>query len=393
LAQELVARTAVCIDNAHRYSCEHAMAATLQKSLLPHRLPDQNALDVAYRYLPAESGVGGDWFDIIPLSGARVALVVGDVVGHGLHAAATMGRLRTAVHNFSALDLPPDDVLAHLDELIGSIDCDEAAGSECPIGGATRLYAIYDPASRRCVASRAGHPPPALVHPDGWVELLDGPVGPPLGVGGLPFETAEWDVPGGSQLVLYTDGLIEHRDRDIDVGLGLLRDTLEQAVSKRPTCPEETCAAVLEAMLPDRQRDDIALLVAGTRGLLPDQIADWDVPPDPAAVARLRAAVAQKLSEWGLDEVASTTAVLLSELTTNAIRYTTGPIKLRLLRDRSLICEVSDSSTTSPHVRYAAGSDEGGRGLFLVSQFSDRWGTRYTKTGKVIWTEQPLPSR
>jgi anti-sigma regulatory factor (Ser/Thr protein kinase) len=230
------------------------------------------------------------------------------------------------------------------------------------------------------------------VHPDGSVEFLDVPVGPPLGLGGLPFETAEWEVPEGSQLVLYTDGLIEHHDRDIDIGLGLLRNTLDQAVRKRPACPEETCTAVLEAMLPDRQRDDIALLVARTHGLLSDQIADWDVPSDPAAVGRLRAAVARKLSEWGLDEVASTTALILSELTTNAIRYTNGPIKLRLLRDRSLICEVSDSSTTSPHLRYAATTDEGGRGLLLVAQLDDRWGTRYTKAGKVIWTEQPLPS-
>ncbi|MCQ4084973.1 SpoIIE family protein phosphatase [Streptomyces sp. RB6PN25] len=391
LAEELVARAAVCIDNARRYTREHTMAVTLQRSLLPRGLPEQSALDVAYRYLPAQAGVGGDWFDVIPLPGARVALVVGDVVGHGLHAAATMGRLRTAVHNFSALDLPPDELLGHLDELIGRIDTDEAAaGGELSVAGATCLYAIYDPVARQCVLSRAGHPPPALVHPDGRVEFPELPAGLPLGLGSLPFETAEWHVPEGSQLVLYTDGLIEDRDRDIDVGFGLLRESLSRAGRS----PEETCAAVLDAMLPDRQSrqsDDIALLVARTRGLQPNQVAEWDVPSDPAAVAGVRADVTRRLSEWGLDEVAFTTELILSELITNAIRYTNGPIQVRLLRDRTLICEVSDSSNTSPHLRYAATTDEGGRGLFLVAQLADRWGTRYTSAGKVIWTEQFLP--
>jgi GAF domain-containing protein/PAS domain-containing protein/anti-sigma regulatory factor (Ser/Thr protein kinase) len=389
LAEELVGRAAVCIDNARRYTREHAMAVTLQRSLLPRGLPEQSALEVAYRYLPAQAGVSGDWFDVIPLPGARVALVVGDVVGHGLHAAATMGRLRTAVHNFSTLDLPPDELLGHLDELIGRIDSDEAAGNgELPVAGATCLYAIYDPVARRCVLSRAGHPPPALVHPDGRVEFPELPAGLPLGLGGMPFEATEWQVPEGSQLVLYTDGLIENRDRDIDVGFELLSDALSRGARN----PEQTCMAVLDTMLPDRQNDDIALLVARTRTVQPDQIADWDVPSDPAAVGGVRAEVLRKLAQWDLDEVGFTTELILSELITNAIRYTHGPIQVRLLRDRTLICEVSDSSSTSPHLRYAASTDEGGRGLFLVAQLADRWGTRYTEVGKVIWTEQALPS-
>jgi GAF domain-containing protein len=224
LAEELVARAAVSIDNARRYTREHSMAVTLQRSLLPRSLPEQGALDIAYRYLPAQAGVGGDWFDVLPLSGARVALVVGDVVGHGLHAAATMGRLRTAVHNFSALDLPPDELLGLLDELVGRIDQDEAAeGGSAPVTGATCLYAIYDPVSRSCTLARAGHPPPAVVGPDGGVEFPDVPAGPPLGLGGLPFETADLELPEGSRLVLYTDGLVEDRGRDIDDGLELLR--------------------------------------------------------------------------------------------------------------------------------------------------------------------------
>ncbi|MFF7547517.1 SpoIIE family protein phosphatase [Streptomyces canus] len=388
LAEELVTRAAVSIDNARRYTREHTMAVTLQRSLLPRRLPEQDALDIAYKYLPAQAGVGGDWFDVLPLSGARVALVVGDVVGHGLHAAATMGRLRTAVHNFSALDLPPDELLALLDELVARIDQDEAEESgNSPVTGATCLYAVYDPVTRLCTIARAGHPPPALIHPDGSVEYPDVPAGPPLGLGGLPFETADLELAEGSRLVLYTDGLVEDRERDIDVGLELLRTALEQAGPS----PEDTCRAVLDARLPVRATDDIALIVARTRALAADRIAEWQVPADPAAVSDVRAAVSRQLARWELDELGFTTELILSELVTNAIRYGGDPIQVRMLYDRTLICEVFDSSSTSPHLRYAAMTDEGGRGLFLVAQLSDRWGTRYTPEGKVIWAEQPLP--
>ncbi|KUN79500.1 histidine kinase [Streptomyces bungoensis] len=388
LAEELVARAAVSIDNARRYTREHSMAVTLQRSLLPRSLPEQGALDIAYRYLPAQSGVGGDWFDVLPLSGARVALVVGDVVGHGLHAAATMGRLRTAVHNFSALDLPPDELLGLLDELVGRIDQDETpADGAAAVTGATCLYAVYDPVARRCTVARAGHPPPALVRPDGSVEFPDVPAGPPLGLGGLPFETADLELAEGSRLVLYTDGLVEDRDRDIDVGLDLLRDALRRAPG---ASPEDTCRTVLDH-LPNRPRDDVALIVARTRVLGPDRVAEWQVPSDPAAVSQVRASVTRQLADWGLEELSFTTELVLSELVTNAIRYGRGPIGVRLLRDRTLICEVSDRSTTSPHLRYAASTDEGGRGLFLVAQLAERWGTRYTAQGKIIWAEQPLP--
>ncbi|RST13266.1 GAF domain-containing protein [Streptomyces sp. WAC05374] len=385
-AEELAARAAVAIDNARRFTREHAMAVTLQRSLLPRVLPEQGALDIAYRYLPAQAGVGGDWFDVIPLPGARVALVVGDVVGHGLHAAATMGRLRTAVHNFSALDLPPDELLGHLDELVSRIDQEEGAdGDGDGITGATCLYAIYDPASGRCSVATAGHFAPVLVRPDGTVDCPEVPVFPPLGLGGLPFETAELDLREGSRLVLYTDGLIEHRHRDLDTGLRVLRDTLAGHPDRTP---EETCQAVFGALLPAHRRDDIALLVARTNLLDRARVADWDVPPDPSAVARVRAACGRQLEEWGLDDLGFTTELMLSELITNAIRYGSEPIHVRMLYERCLICEVSDGSSTSPHLRRAATTDEGGRGLFLVSQLAERWGTRYTPTGKVMWTEQ-----
>ncbi|GGU90213.1 hypothetical protein GCM10010211_66010 [Streptomyces albospinus] len=393
LAQELATRAAICIDNARRYTREHSMVLALQHSLLPHSFPDQNAVEVAYRYLPAASGVGGDWFDVIPLSSSRVALVVGDVVGHGLHAAATMGRLRTAARNFAELDLAPDEVLTCLDNLVGRLDRDEgneepSTGSTGTTGiiGATCLYAVYDPTSQTCVMARAGHPPPALVHPNGTVAFPDLPAGPPLGLGGLPFETAEFHLPEGSQLILYTDGLIDDRHRDFDTALDQLRRAL--AHPNRP--PEDTCEAVLRTVVPDHPTDDIALLVARTHALDAHRIATWELPADPALVSGVRAAVARQLAVWGLEEVAFSTELLLSELVTNAIRYGTAPIQVRLLYDRTLTCEVSDTSSTAPHLRHAATTDEGGRGLFLVAHIAQAWGTRYTPEGKAIWAECAL---
>ncbi|WP_328619873.1 SpoIIE family protein phosphatase [Streptomyces sp. NBC_00354] len=394
-AEELGARAAVSIDNARRFTREHATAVALQRSLLPRVLPDQSAVDVAFRYLPAKAGVGGDWFDVIPLAGARVALIVGDVVGHGVHAAATMGRLRTAVHNFSTLDMPPDELLGHLDELIHRIDQNESgdaedagdgAGESAGVTGATCLYAVYDPVSGVCTMASAGHPGPALVRPDGGVEFPELPAGLPLGVGGMPFEATELLLPESTRLVLFTDGLLEDRDRDFDTGLHLLAETLSQSGRS----PEQTCADVLAALLFPSPSDDIALLIADTRRLEAERIAEWEVPADPAAVSRVRNAGSAQLAAWGLGDIAFTAELILSELITNAIRYGTAPIRVRLLRDRNLICEVSDGSSTSPHLRYAATTDEGGRGLFLVAQYAERWGTRYTERGKVIWAELPL---
>ncbi|MFD9675108.1 SpoIIE family protein phosphatase [Streptomyces sp. NPDC059981] len=386
LAEELVARAAVSMDNARRYTREHALAVTLQTSLLPRALPEQSAVDVAHFYLPAQSGVGGDWFDVIPLPGSRVALVVGDVVGHGLHAAATMGRLRTAVHNFSSLDLPPDEILARLDDLVQRIDheADDTGGG---VLGATCLYAVYDPVSRSCTAARAGHLPPLVVAPDGTTEFLELPAGPPLGLGGMPFETAELLLAEGSQLVLYTDGLVEERGRDIGEGLELLRS----ALSHPDRDPQESCRAVLERLLPARPSDDVALLIARTRTLGPDRVAEWEVPYEPSEVATVRNAAARKIDAWGLGELGFATELILSELITNALRHGGAPVRVRLLYDHTLTCEVWDGSSTAPHLRYAATTDEGGRGLFLVAQLSEHWGTRYTPSGKVIWAEQHLP--
>ncbi|CAL9335202.1 hypothetical protein SUDANB105_00156 [Streptomyces sp. enrichment culture] len=388
VAEELVARAAVAIDNARRYAREHAMAVTLQRSLLPQDVPDQDALEIAWRYLPAQAAVGGDWFDVIPLPGFRVALVVGDIVGHGLHAAVTMGRLRTAVLNFSSLDLSPDELLGHLDEMVTLLDTQtsSARSDAAPVTGATCLYAVYDPVGGHCTFSRAGHVAPAVIDPDGQVTFPDIPQSPPLGVGGHPFEAGRLDLPEGSRLVLFTDGLIEDRRRDIDEGLRMLRS----ALAEPDRTPEETCHAVMERMLPGHPTDDVALLVARTRLLDASRVASWDVPFDVMAVSQVRTEVSRRLDDWGLEESSFTTELILSELLTNAVRYGAPPVHVRMLLGRTLVLEVSDGSNTSPRLRRAATTDEGGRGLFLVSQFADRWGTRYATRGKVIWAEQTL---
>ncbi|MGX1673506.1 SpoIIE family protein phosphatase [Streptomyces sp. NPDC055400] len=387
-AEELVARAGISVDNARRYTHEHTMAEELQRSLLPRGLPEQSALDVASRYCPVWQGVGGDWFDVIPLPGFRVALVVGDVVGHGLHAAATMGRLRTAVHNFSTLDLAPDELIARLDDLVTSLDQPGAHDEQATeVTGATCLYAIYDPLSGRCTMARAGHPAPALVRPDGGVDFADLPAGAPLGVSGLPFEAVELQLEAGTGLVLYTNGLVYNRERDMEEGLAALRTALRDATGDSP---EGMCDAVARALVPSRPRDDVALLIGRTRLFAPDQVAEWEVPSDPSAVSRIRSECVARLSDWGLESLAFTTELILSELITNAIRYGRPPVRVRMLRDGGLVCEVSDHSSTSPHLRYAATTDEGGRGLFLVAQLAKRWGTRYMALGKVIWAEQSL---
>jgi PAS domain S-box-containing protein len=389
LAEEVTARAAVCIDNARRYSRERETALALQRSLLPRSLPRTAAVDAASRYLPAaRAGVGGDWFDVIPLSGMRVAMVVGDVVGHGIQASATMGRLRTAVRTLADIDLAPDELLTHLDDLV--VRLSEEAGGDGSTGevGATCLYAVYDPVSRRCAMARAGHPSPLLLPPNGAPRRIDLPAGPPLGLGGLPFESAELHLAEGTVLAFYTDGLIESRERDVDGGHQVLSDTLAASQGSL----EETCDRVLHALLPQGGAgDDVALLLARTRGLPASQVATWDIPADPALVAPIRKQVVDQLARWSLSEASFTAELVVSELVTNAIRYGGRPIRLRLIHDAAtLICEVSDTNHTAPHLRRAKTWDEGGRGLLLVAQLTQRWGSRHTADGKTIWAEMGL---
>jgi anti-sigma regulatory factor (Ser/Thr protein kinase) len=373
---------------------QRTASLALQRSLLPHGLTGGSALEVASCYLPAgaPSGVGGDWFDIIPLSGARVALVVGDVVGHGINAAATMGLLRTAVRTLADLDLPPDELLAHLDDLVISLVEQEGGDGEeaeaAAAMGARCLYAVYDPVTQRCTMARAGHLPPALVRPDGTVTFPDLPTGPPLGLGTLPFESAEIELPEDTLIALYTDGLLGSCGQDIDAEVSRLGEALARP---GPTL-DAVCGGAVRAMLTSPPSDDVVLLLARTHVLGRDQVASWDLAADPAVVASARNLVGAQLTAWGLDDLGFTTELIISELVTNAIRYGMEPIRLRLIRQDVLICEVSDGSSTSPHLRHARTTDEGGRGLFLVAQFTRHWGTRYTTTGKIIWAEQNLPS-
>jgi PAS domain S-box-containing protein len=389
LAEEVTARAAVCIDNARRFSRERETALALQRSLLPRKLPRTAAVEAASRYLPAaRAGVGGDWFDVIPLSGMRVAMVVGDVVGHGIQASATMGRLRTAVRTLADIDLAPDELLTHLDDLVVRLSAE--AGSEGRPGevGATCLYAVYDPVSRRCTLARAGHPPPIMLRPGGPPEHVDLPAGPPLGLGGLPFESAELELPEGTVLSLYTDGLIENRERDIDASHRLLFDALFASSNSL----DETCDRILRSLLPaGGAADDVALLLARTQGLPAAQVSTWDIPADPSLVSPIRKQVVEQLDTWSLSEAGFTAELVVSELVTNAIRYGAHPIRLRLIHDAAtLICEVSDTSHTAPHLRRAKTWDEGGRGLLLVAQLTQRWGSRHTADGKTIWAEITL---
>ncbi|MFI9780231.1 SpoIIE family protein phosphatase [Streptomyces sp. NPDC051956] len=378
---------------------EHTAALRLQRSLLPHRLAPQTAVEPASRYVPADSrsGVGGDWFDVIPLSGTRVGLVVGEVIGHGLLAAATMGRLRTGVRVLARLDLAPDELLARLDDLVGQTAKERAAahgpGGAKPQGdealGVACLYAVYDPVSGQCSMARAGHSLAAVLEPDsGVADYPELPPGPPLGVGGLPYQSMDLQLAPDSLIALFTDGLVQATG-DLDTGLRLLAETLAQ-YRRRPL--EELCDRAVATLLPGPANDDAALLLVRTRMLGEHQVAVWEWAADPARVGDARTAATGQLGAWGLDDLAFTTELVVSELVTNAIRYAGGPVKVRLIREQTLICEVSDTGHTSPHLRHAALDEEGGRGLFIIAQLAQQWGTRYTPTGKTIWVEQALPT-
>ncbi|OPF80258.1 histidine kinase [Streptomyces antioxidans] len=389
---------AQALERARLYDAEHNRAQELQRGLLPRTLPVVPAVAAEARYLPASEGVqvGGDWYDLIPLSGERVALVIGDVMGHGLAEAATMGRLRTAVHTLADLELPPDELLTHLNDLVGDLGDDFYA---------TCLYTVYDPVTNRYAFASAGHPPLVIVHPDGTVHFPHVDADPPLGAASPPFETHEVQVDEGSHLVLYTDGLVESSAVDIDEGMDRLAQALTRAAASpagppgagsAPTTlhdPGRLCDAVISALVPEQAEthDDAALLIARTRSMSADRVASWALPDGPIAAAEARGHVAEQLSTWHLDELTMTTELLVSELVGNVVRHAKGPSRLRLLYGRTLICEVSDRSLTTPRIRRAAETDEGGRGLQLVAALSDRWGTRFTTTGKCIWTEQALP--
>ncbi|MFJ3923405.1 SpoIIE family protein phosphatase [Streptomyces sp. NPDC090022] len=413
LAEEIVARAAVCIDNARRYTRERTAALALRRSLLPQELPVLGAVEAVCRYLPAHghAELGGAWYDVIPLSGARVALVVGDAQGRGLNAAVTMGRLRTVVRTLADLDLSPDELLAYMNDQINRFPDehtrDEAAG-DGPDGGGragaagaagtTCVYVVFDPVTRRCALARAGHPPPVHAPRSGRPVLLDVPGGPPLGRPGTPLESGELTLEDGDVLVLYTHGLVGSPERGVDLGLQRLPEALSGIALDLPPGRsrdgaglDDACDMMIGRLLPVPAQDDVALLMVRVHELDAGHHVTWDLPAEPEVVGRARTLATRKLAEWGLEELEFSTELVVSELVTNAVRYGTGPIQLRMIRDRELICEVSDGSSTSPHVRHAEDTDEGGRGLFLVAQLAALWGARYHARGKTIWAEQPFP--
>ncbi|MGW6536204.1 SpoIIE family protein phosphatase [Streptomyces sp. NPDC055011] len=389
LLQDLCDRTAMALDNAHRYTREHRTALVLQRSLLPPAVTESQAAETSGIYLPASGtlSVGGDWFDALPLSSMRIGLVVGDVIGHGLQATATMARLRTAVQTLADLDLPPDELLIHLDDLVQRM---QAEAEQPDAVGASCLFAVYDPVTRVCRMASAGHPAPAVLRPDGGADFVPVVPGPPLGVGDNPFEISEVTVEPGSVLALYTDGLVDY-DHDITRGSEeLLRNLGRFHGADRSL---EAMGRDLMACHPHQQRpaDDVTLLLARTRAVSDEDTAHWEYPVDPAAVHDARHDVKARLAAWGLDELMFSTELIVSELVTNAIRYAGGPVGLRLIRGRALVCEVSDPSNTQPRLRRALITDEGGRGLFLIAQLASRWGCRYGERGKTIWAEQAVP--
>ncbi|MGX7757807.1 SpoIIE family protein phosphatase [Streptomyces angustmyceticus] len=387
VAAQLATHTALGVDKAVLYGREAYIADALQRTMLPDSLPQPTGVRLASRYLPAAetARVGGDWYDAIPLPGSRVALVVGDVMGHSMTSAAIMGQLRTTAQTLAGLDLPPQEVLHHLDEQAQRLGTDRMA---------TCMYAVYDPVAHRITIANAGHPPPVMLHRGGRAEVLRVPSGAPIGVGGVDFEAVELDAPAGATLVLYTDGLVESRIRDVWTGIEQLRERLaETARLTGPNPPplEPMCDEVLDMLGPGDRDDDIALLAARFDGIAPSDVAYWYLDPKAQTAGQARRLARRALARWGLEELTDQLELLVSEVVTNAVRYAERPITLRLLRTDVLRCEVGDDVPQLPRLRQARPSDEGGRGLYLVNRMARRWGATRLSMGKVVWFELSMP--
>ncbi|MFE2726813.1 SpoIIE family protein phosphatase [Kitasatospora sp. NPDC059327] len=391
LLEIIASRAGLALDNARRFTREQRTAETLQRSLLPHRVRTVTGAESVGIYVPGRTPArtGGRWYDVVPLSATRVAFVVGRVMGHGPTAAAATGRLRTAVRTLADLDPAPDELMTHLDDLVLRIAAEQdPADPDGLVEGATCLYCVYDPTTGRCSMASAGHPPPVSLRPGGEVRTVALTPGPALGLGGSPFEPVELPTDDGDLLVLASASL--DGDAAGAVPVGPLLDAAK-AHDLADGGLQALGHAMVRALLSDTAGDDAALLLTRLRRTPTGSVRGWEYPADEEVVARSRADVTAELTAWGLDDLVFTTQLIVSELVTNSIRYAGAPIRVRLIKDEYLICEVSDPSQTQPHLRRARLSDEGGRGLYLVAQLTHRWGSRYTADGKTIWTEQRLP--
>ncbi|MDF3302318.1 ATP-binding SpoIIE family protein phosphatase [Streptomyces tropicalis] len=364
-------------------------AVTLQRSLLPQVLEQPDDLRIAATYQPGgtEAAVGGDWYDVITLGGGRTALVIGDVMGRGVRAAAVMGQLRTAVRAYARLDLPPHEVLQLLDGLATEIDANQIA---------TCVYAIHDPNEGRLVYASAGHLPILVRDAAGAVLRTDEPTGPPLGTGGWIHTSGSVPLGPGSTAVLYTDGLVERRDEDLDEGIA----ALERALAGATGTPQVVCdRLVRSAGVQADHDDDVAVLVlqhparTGQDGEL-FRNAALELLGGVEAAPRARAFASGVLTSWRFAPDLHDLGVLAaSELVANSLQHGTPPMRLRLRRtDRRLIVEVTDGDDHLPRRRRAEPGDESGRGIAIIASIASNWGSRRTPGGgKAVWCEFALP--
>ncbi|MFJ5973113.1 SpoIIE family protein phosphatase [Streptomyces sp. NPDC093060] len=382
---ELAARAGLVLDNARMYTYQENVADTLQDSMLPQVTPRMAGCDVATRYLPGTrlGRIGGDWFDTIKLPGSRTALVVGDVMGHGLNSAAMMGQLRTAVQTMATMETPPAQLLRNLDDLARRLGENYLA---------TCLYAVYDPIRGELHLANAGHIPPVLVRAeDGRSELLDLPTGAPIGVGGVAFESTVVRVKPGDRLVLCTDGLVEVRGSDIGEGLAALCESAAHPAASM----DVACDTIIRALnTRGGRKDDVALLMARLNGIPDDHVAEWHLDAAPQEVARARRLVHDQLLEWGLPQTVETAQLLVSEVVTNAVQHGSGGrIGLRVVRTDALLFEVTDDEPGLPAMLSTGPYDESGRGLRVVSRLAREWGASATGHHKTVWFEQAVNER